>query len=70
MDATENAGSQPSITPAPPVRKRDVTGGVVLIVLGLLFLGKNLLPEFDFSDYWPLILVAVGVSLLLKARHT
>lgn len=42
--------------------------GVVLIVLGLLFLANNLLPEFQFGDYWPLILVAIGAGILWKHR--
>ena len=47
----------------------NITGGLVLIVLGLLFLAGNFFPEINFSDYWPLILVAVGVGLLWKARR-
>ena len=28
-------------------------GGVVLILLGVLFLLDNLVPGFDFGDWWP-----------------
>lgn len=46
-----------------------VAGGVLLILLGLLFLAYQLLPgPFDFlrgADTWPLIVVAVGVFLLI-----
>ena len=31
------------------------------------FFGERL-PRFDFSDYWPAILIAIGISLLLKAK--
>ncbi len=41
-----------------------VTGGIVLIVIGVLFLLRNFIPDFEFGDYWPLILVAVGASML------
>lgn len=49
--------------------KGGLVGGLVLIVLGLLFLADNLFPQFNFSDYWPLILVAVGVGLLWKSAR-
>ena len=50
-------------------------GGAILIVLGVMFL----LDEFSwmfhwphwlrFSTLWPLILVAVGISLLMRSRE-
>ena len=45
----------------------SVTGGLILIVIGGLFLADNYLPHFSFSDTWPLILVAVGVGLILNS---
>lgn len=47
----------------------NVIGGIVLIVLGLLFLLERLVPDVRFSDYWPLILVAIGVGLLWNSRR-
>jgi hypothetical protein len=58
-------------SPAPPAQKRDqggLIGGLVLIVLGLLFLANNLLPDFRFGDYWPVILIVIGGVLLWKSR--
>jgi phage shock protein C len=57
---------QPS-KPEEAPRRGSIVGGLVLLVLGLLFLGQNFLPDFNFGDWWPLILVAVGVGLLYKA---
>ncbi len=45
----------------------SIIGGIVLIVLGGLFLAENYLPFFSFSNTWPLILVAVGVGLIWSA---
>lgn len=42
-------------------------GGTVLIVLGILFLANNYLPHFDFSNTWPLILIAIGAALILNS---
>jgi phage shock protein C len=47
----------------------SIIGGIVMIVLGLLFLLERLVPDVRFSDYWPLILVAIGVGLLWNSRR-
>ena len=52
------------------MRNRSVTGALILIVLGVLFLLSNLgwLPRLGplFAQWWPLILILVGVSLLVR----
>ena len=64
-----NVPPQPTPTSRPEEthRRGSIVGGLVLLVLGLLFLGQNFLPEFNFGDWWPLILVAIGAGLLYKA---
>jgi phage shock protein PspC (stress-responsive transcriptional regulator) len=42
--------------------------GIVLIVIGGLFLLNNFIPRFNFGDFWPFILIAVGIGLLLNAK--
>ncbi len=43
--------------------------GLVLILLGLYFLVKALLP-WDFSHYfWPFLLIALGIILLVPSRR-
>ena len=42
--------------------------GLALILIGLIFLLNNLIPWFDFSYLWPVILIVLGVALLLKAQ--
>ncbi len=50
--------------------RKSILAPLILIVLGVMFLLSNLglLPHLDpiFAKWWPLILVAVGVSLLLR----
>lgn len=41
--------------------------GVVLIVIGALFLLRQAMPWFDFHVWWPIGIVALGVLLLLVA---
>jgi phage shock protein PspC (stress-responsive transcriptional regulator) len=45
----------------------SIVGGLVLLVIGFLFLAENFLPDFHFGDWWPLILVAIGVGMLYRA---
>jgi len=49
---------------------RSRTGAIILIVIGVLFLLSNLgwLPRLGplFAQWWPLILIVVGVSLLVR----
>ncbi|MCL5029346.1 MAG: PspC domain-containing protein [Bacteroidetes bacterium] len=49
-------------------RRRNI-GGMILIVIGVLFLMDNFIPRFHFGDFWPLILIAIGVALLLKSKN-
>jgi len=45
-------------------RHGSVIGGIVLIMLGGLFLADNYIPLLEFSNTWPLILVAIGIGLI------
>ncbi len=44
--------------------KSSLYGGIILIVIGLLFLLDNFIPAFGFDDFWPLLLIAVGGGML------
>ncbi len=46
------------------VSKRKTVFGITLILIGLLMLLENLLPNLYFSDWWPVVLVAVGIYFL------
>lgn len=54
------------------MKSKSGIGALVLIVLGVLFLLANLgwIPHLGplVARWWPLILIAVGVSLLLRRR--
>lgn len=51
----------------PNTAKNNIVGGVVLIVLGVLFLIDRWF-NIDFGDLWPLILIAIGVWLIFRDR--
>lgn len=54
-------------TPSVSSQSGSIIAGAILILLGSLFLADELLPDFDFSKYWPLLLIGVGAALLFTA---
>ena len=49
-----------------PVRtRRGLTGPIVLIVLGMMFLVGQFLPGWGIGKTWPVLLVVIGVVKLL-----
>ncbi|MGH9534375.1 MAG: LiaI-LiaF-like domain-containing protein [Terriglobales bacterium] len=57
----------------PACRSRGITGPVVLITLGVLFLLQMTMPRWGFDQTWPILLIAIGaVGLAQRAiphRH-
>ncbi len=45
--------------------RRGLTGPVILITLGSLFLLDQLVPGWGFGKTWPLLLIVVGVVRLI-----
>jgi len=43
-----------------------MTGPILLIVLGVLFLLNNFIPDFRFSRMWPVILIVIGLSKIVE----
>ncbi len=66
----EEMGSTPSgnNTPKKNPEKNNGTliAGIMLIVLGCMFLMDRFIPHISFGDLWPLILVAIGVILIYE----
>ncbi len=62
-----NPQTPPQQPSARQSQRGGLMGGVVLIVLGLLFLADNLIPGFHFGDYWPVVLIVIGVGLLWRS---
>ncbi|RYF87820.1 MAG: PspC domain-containing protein [Chitinophagaceae bacterium] len=73
---TENAKfqSDPMFDPytaKPKSNTGRIIGGMALLIVGLYFLGRemNILPYwFQIGKLWPLALIAVGLSFVLKSK--
>ncbi len=61
------AGTQrPRRDPADRTRA-GLIAGLLLILLGGLFLVRQLLPSFDWGLWWPIVAIAAGVVLVVVA---
>jgi phage shock protein PspC (stress-responsive transcriptional regulator) len=56
--------SVPSVREKQEPGRGSFIGGIVFIVVGMLFLLDNFIPSFGFDDFWPLLLIAVGAGML------
>ena len=72
-DETDNANSSFDNDTTPlgskHKAKRNLVGGIVLIVMGMIFLAHNYIPEVDFSDLWPLVLVVIGATTIYNSMN-
>ncbi|MDT3696900.1 MAG: PspC domain-containing protein [Ignavibacterium sp.] len=48
---------------------KTVFAGVFLIVLGVIILLSNFIPGFYFKDYWPVVLIILGLAIIYKAKN-
>jgi phage shock protein C len=63
-DPTDGASASTAPKTKSDSRRGTFIGGIVLIVLGALFLLDNFIPHFGFDDFWPLVLIAIGAGML------
>ncbi len=56
--------SNPFNIPVKPENRNGLIGGIVLISLGLIFLANRFIPNINFHDIWPLVLVILGGVLI------
>lgn len=61
---------QPASPPSPvPDHRGSMSAGIVLIIIGGLFLANNFMPHFHFGDYWPILLILLGLGILSRTRR-
>jgi phage shock protein C len=66
-----DAASQDPPSPAYPARKNQGTliGGLILIVVGAIFLIIRFMPHLhvQFRDLWPIVIVIAGITLIYSS---
>ena len=62
--ASPDGASDPMSFPVKKENKNGLIGGVILIALGLIFLANRFIPNINFGDLWPLVLVVLGGVLI------
>jgi len=54
--------------PSPKSEKnKRVLGGIIVIVIGSIFLLNGFFPWVGWGRLWPLILIAVGITIMIRA---
>lgn len=43
----------------------NLIAGLILVLLGSLFLLGNLIPRFNWHTYWPVVLIVLGLVLII-----
>ncbi|HNX43925.1 MAG TPA: PspC domain-containing protein [Bacteroidales bacterium] len=70
-ESSEGAQANPGEPYFPQSRKPyqpgrgGLIGGLVLISLGCIFLADRFIPNINFHDLWPMILVVIGAVLIV-----
>ena len=49
-------------------RKRSSFFGVALVILGIIFLADTWIPHIHFTHFFPIILIAIGIGLIVKSK--
>ena len=48
-------------------KNRRILGGIIVIAIGLTFLLNSLFPWVSWGKLWPVILIAVGITIMIQA---
>jgi uncharacterized integral membrane protein len=53
----------------PPQDKTIIGWGIILMILGVIFLLQNILPYYFLNHLWPLIFILLGAYLVYRAMQ-
>ncbi len=70
------ADPERAASPAPSTKtpsNTSLVAGIILILVGVLFLASRMLPWFEMRDFWPVLLIAGGFLIIdpniLKSKN-
>jgi phage shock protein C len=70
---SENLGEIATDESGQPLERGDVNKylpGLILIILGFVFLLSQIWNWFSFAYIWPIIIIAIGVFLIYRAMNS
>lgn len=70
-DTMKHAFNERKVKIDPDIESKPRKGkamGFILISLGVIFLAHNYLPDFEIDRFWPVILIAIGISILFSGK--
>ena len=73
-NTTADSGKATSSVPsAKTPSNTSLVAGIILILVGVLFLANRMLPWFEIRDFWPVLLIAGGFLIIdpniLKSKN-
>lgn len=70
MNETPPENPTPQTAPPDELRaRRRLWAGVVVLIIGLVFLAREIWGAWwDWGKLWPIVLIVVGVAVLLGGR--
>ncbi|MEA2021360.1 MAG: DUF5668 domain-containing protein [Candidatus Caldatribacteriota bacterium] len=48
-------------------KNRKIKSGIMIILIGIIFLLSNFFPKLNWGNLWPLLLIAVGTSFVIDS---
>jgi len=48
-------------------KNRNVMSGIMIILIGIIFLLSNFFPKLNWGKLWPLLLIAVGIGFVIDS---
>lgn len=61
-------GQETFVTKENTTNRSSVTAGLILIIAGGCFLLGNLVPQFNWRTFWPIILIILGLVLIVPRK--
>ena len=68
VDGTQSFVEVPPDAETQKSRKNSMTTGLVFIIAGACFLLGNLVPQFTWRTFWPILLIALGLVLIVPFK--
>ncbi len=69
IEEKTNENSDTKHAPENPKKDNRYTIGIILIILGGIFLLEQIFPQISMEIFFPIILIGVGAYLLLNAQN-